>query len=86
MVAAGGLAFTVLAGLDGSAAWQVTRVVMVIAGTAGAVWFTRRAGRAGQGTAVLLPGIAGTAAGAGIASAHLAKAGLDAPRSWRPSC
>src|SRR5689334_23034077 len=38
---------------------------------------TRRAGRAGQGAAALLLGIAGTAAGAGIATAHLAKAGLD---------
>ena len=35
-------------------------------------------GQAGQGAAALLLGIAGTAAGAGIATAHLAKAGLDA--------
>jgi hypothetical protein len=39
---------------------------------------TRRASRAGQGAAALLLGIAGTVAGAGIATAHLAKAGLDA--------
>ena len=34
--------------------------------------------RAGQGAAALLLGITGTAAGTGIATAHLAKAGLDA--------
>ena len=34
--------------------------------------------RAGRGGAALVLGIAGTAAGAGVASAHLAKAGLDA--------
>src|SRR5690349_17375755 len=37
-----------------------------------------RPGRVGQGVAALLLGIAGTAAGTGIATAHLAKAGLDA--------
>jgi hypothetical protein len=50
----------------------------VVVVTALAVWFTRRAGQVGQGTTALLLGTAGTAAGAGIASAHLAKAGLDA--------
>jgi len=39
---------------------------------------TRRAGRASQGATALLLGIVGMAAGAGIATAHLAKAGLDA--------
>jgi uncharacterized protein len=78
VVAAGGAACAVLAGMDGSPQWRVARVLAVIAVTAGAVWFTRRAGRAGQGMTALLLGIAGTAAGAGIASAHLAKAGLDA--------
>jgi dienelactone hydrolase len=39
---------------------------------------SRRAGGAGQGAAALLLGITGTAAGAGIATAHLTKAGLDA--------
>ena len=77
-MAAGGVTFAVLTGLDGSPAWQVARVLAVVAVTAVAVWFTRRAGRIGQGTTALLAGIAGTAAGAGIASAHLAKAGLDA--------
>ena len=68
----------VLAGLDGSPVWQVIRVVVIVAVTAGAVWFTGRAGRAGRGTTALLLGIAGTVTGAGVAGAHLAKAGLDA--------
>ena len=63
----------VLAGLDGSPVWQVVRVVVILAVTAGAVWFTRRAGRAGRGTTALLLGIAGTVSGAGVAGAHLAK-------------
>jgi uncharacterized protein len=46
--------------------------------TALAVWFARRAGRAGQGAAALPLGIAGTAAGLGVAAGHLTKAGLDA--------
>jgi dienelactone hydrolase len=78
VMAAEGVAFAVLAGLDGSPGWRLARVLAAVAVTALAVWFTRRAGRAGQGTAALLLGIAGTAAGAGVASAHLAKAGLDA--------
>ena len=77
-MAAEGVAFAVLAGLDGSAVWRVGRVLVVIAVTALAVWFTRRAGRTGQGATALVLGIAGTAAGAGAASAHLTKAGLDA--------
>jgi uncharacterized protein len=78
MAAAEGAAFGVLVGLDGSPAWRVARVVAVAAVTVLAVWFARRAGRVGQGATALLFGIAGTAAGVGIASAHLAKAGLDA--------
>ena len=77
-MAAEGVAFAVLAGLDGSPVWRVGRVLVVIAVTVLAVWFTRRAGRTGGGAAALVLGIAGTAAGAGAASAHLAKAGLDA--------
>ena len=77
-MAAEGTAFAVLAGLDGSAAWQAARVLTVVMVTAWAVWFTRRAGRAGRGVTALALGIAGTAAGAGAGSAHLAKAGLDA--------
>ena len=78
VVATGGVASAMLAGLDGSPGWRVARVVVVVAVTALAIWFIRRAGRVGQGTTALLLGIAGTVAGAGIASAHLAKAGLDA--------
>jgi len=78
VIAAEGVAFAMLLGLDGSPAWRVARVPGVIAVTVLAVWFTRRAGRTGRGAAALLFGIAGTAAGAGVASGHLAKAGLDA--------
>jgi uncharacterized protein len=77
VMAAEGIAFAVLAGLDGSAVWQVARVLVILAVTALAVWFTGRSGRAGRGTAALLLGIAGTVTGAGVGSAHLAKAGLD---------
>ena len=78
VIAAEGAAFAVLAGLDGAAAWQAARVLLVVVVTAWAVWFTRRAGRAGRGATAFALGIAGTAAGAGAASAHLIKAGLDA--------
>jgi len=78
VIAAGGVAFAVLTGLDGSPGWRVARVLAVAAVTALAVWLTRRTGRVGQGTTALLLEIAGIATGAGIASAHLAKAGLDA--------
>jgi dienelactone hydrolase len=77
-MAAEGVAFAVLLGLDGSVVWQVARVLMTLILTALAVWFTRRAGRTGQGATALVAGIAGTAAGGGVAGAHLAKAGLDA--------
>ena len=78
VLAAEGLAFAALLGLDGSAAWQVARVLVTLAVTALAVWFSRRAGRTGRGATALVLGIAGTAAGGGVAGAHLAKAGLDA--------
>ena len=77
VIAAEGAAFAVLAGVDGSAGWQAARVLLVVVVTAWAVWLTRRAGPVGQGTTALALGIAGTAAGAGAASAHLTKAGLD---------
>ena len=77
-MAAEGVAFAVLLGFDGSALWRVVRVLVVIVVTALAVWFIRRAGRTGQGAAALLLGMAGTVAGAGAASGHLAEAGLDA--------
>jgi uncharacterized protein len=72
-----GVAFAALLGLDGSPLWQVARVLVTLILTALAVWFTRRAGRTGRGATALVLGIAGTAAGAGVAGAHLAKAGLD---------
>src|SRR5690349_5766771 len=78
VMAAEGIAFAALAGLDGSAVWQAARVLVILAVTALAIWVTSRAGRAGRGAAALLLGIAGTVAGAGVGSAHLAKAGLDA--------
>ena len=59
-IAAGGAGFAVLAGLDGSPTWQAARVLTVTGVTAAAVWFTRRAGRGGQGATALLLGIAGT--------------------------
>jgi uncharacterized protein len=77
VMGAGGIAFAVLAVLDCSAVWQVARVLVILAVTALAVWFTGRAGRAGRGVAALLLGIAGTVVGAGVGSAHLAKAGPD---------
>jgi len=78
VLAVEGIAFALLAGLDGSVTWQAARVLLVVVVTAWAVWLTRRARRVGQGATALALGIAGTAAGAGAASAHLAKAGPDA--------
>jgi len=78
LMAVEGAAFAVLLGLVGSPVWQVARVVVTLMVTALAVWFTRRAGRTGQGVTALLLGSAGTAAGGGVAGAHLAKAGPDA--------
>jgi hypothetical protein len=48
---------------------MTARVLLVVAVTTWAVWFTRRARRVGQGATALALGIAGTAAGAGAASA-----------------
>ena len=78
VMAAEGVAFTVLAGLDGSAVWQVARMLVTLVLTALAIWATRRTGRSGQRAAALVMGIAGTAAGGGVAGGHLSKAGLDA--------
>jgi len=77
-MAAEGVAFAALLGLGGSAPWQVARVLVTLLLTALAAWYTRRAGRTGQGATALVLGIAGTAAGGGLAGAHLAKTGLDA--------
>jgi dienelactone hydrolase len=78
VMAAEGVAFAALLGLDGSPGWQVARVLVALILTGLAVWFTRRAGRIGRGATALLAGIAGTAGGGGVAGVHLAKAGLDA--------
>jgi fermentation-respiration switch protein FrsA (DUF1100 family) len=77
VIAAEGAALAVLAALDGSPVWLVARVLMVIAITGLAVWFTRRAGRAARGGTALVLGIMGTVVGAGVASAQ-AKAGPGA--------
>lgn len=77
LLVAEGAALAVLLALDGSAVWRVARVLAAIALTAWAAWLTRRSGRAGRGMIALVAGIAGLVAGAGVASAHLAKAGLD---------
>jgi dienelactone hydrolase len=77
VMATEGMAFAILLSLDGSAVWRVVRVLVTLTVTALAVWFTRRAGRAGQGATALVLGIAGTVVGVGVAGAHLAKAGLD---------
>src|SRR5215470_9242664 len=77
LIAAEGAALAVLLGLDGSAEWRAARVATVIAVTIVAAWFTRRASRVGRGAVALMAGIVGTVTGAGVASAHLAKAGPD---------
>jgi uncharacterized protein len=77
-MAAEGVALAVLLGLDGSAWWRLARVLVTLAATALAVRLTRRVGHVGRGATALVLGIAGTAAGFGVAGAHLAKAGLDA--------
>ena len=57
VIAAEGVAFAVLAGVDGSAEWQAARVLLVVVVTAWAVWFTRRAARR-PGRDSFAPGIA----------------------------
>ena len=68
VIAAEGVAFAVLLGLNGSAVWQAARVLVTLMVTALAVWFTGRAGRTGQGATALALGLVGTAAGTGVAS------------------
>src|SRR5690349_14720870 len=75
VIAVEGAALAVLAGLDGSPVWRVAWVLVVVAITALAVWFTGRTGRGARGGIALVLGIVGRAAGAGVASAQ-AKAGL----------
>jgi uncharacterized protein len=75
VIAAQGAALAVLAGVDGSPVWRVVRVLVVIAISGLAVWFTRGARRAARGGTALVLGIVGTVVGAGVASAQ-ATAGL----------
>jgi len=77
LLVAEGAALAMLLALDGSAVWRVARVLVAIALTAWAAWLTRWSERAGRGMIALVAGIVGMVAGAGVASAHLAKAGLD---------
>jgi dienelactone hydrolase len=77
VIAAEGVAFAGLLGLDGSLRWQAARVLAALVLTALAAWLARRAGRAAAAATALVAGIAGTTAGLGVAGAHLAKAGLD---------
>jgi pimeloyl-ACP methyl ester carboxylesterase len=78
MMAAEGVAIAVLLELDGSPSWRLVRVVVALTVIASAAWYTRRAARRSQGATALVLGITGTVADAGVAGAHLAKAGLDA--------
>ena len=55
-MAAEGVAFAALLGLDGSPLWQVARVLVTLILTALAVWYTRWAGRTGRGASRLWPG------------------------------
>ena len=56
VMAAEGVAFAALLGLDGSPLWQVARVLVTLILTALAVWYTRWAGRTGRGASRLWPG------------------------------
>lgn len=79
LIAAEGVTIASMTGLDGSAAWQAARVLVILALTALAVLITgMAAGRAARAGVALVAGTTGTVAGAGVSSAHLAKAGLDA--------
>ena len=77
LLAVAGAALAALTALDGSPVWRIARPALVAAATVAAIWYASRAGRAGRGAVALAAGIMGTVAGTGIASAHLAKAGLD---------
>jgi hypothetical protein len=78
LIAAEGAALAAVMGLDGSAVWQGARVLGMVTVTCLAAWSTLRAGRRRQGVIAVVAGITGTVAAAGMASAHLGKAGLDA--------
>lgn len=72
VIAVQGAALAVLLGLDGSPLWQVVRVLAVVAVSALAVWYCRAARRPWRGLTLLVLGVAGTVAGAGVAIGHLA--------------
>ena len=86
VMAAEGAALAVLAGLDGSAVWQAARVLVILAVTALAVWFTRRAGRAGQGTTALLLGSRARWRAPAWAARTWPRPGWTPQRCWRSSC
>ncbi|KUL23539.1 alpha/beta hydrolase [Actinoplanes awajinensis] len=75
--AGAGAAF--LVGADGSAAWRVVRVAAVLVVTALAMYVIRRGPPVLRAVTTFVLGLAGVAAGAGIAVPHLSKAG------WSPA-
>ena len=77
VIVAQGAVMAVLAGADGSPAWQAARVLVVIAVTGLALWFTRLDSQAARGGTALALGIVGTVAGGGVAAAQL-RTGLGA--------
>jgi len=74
VAAAAALAF--LVGRDGTPLWQATRVLVVVLLAVPAGAAILRLGRPLRGLALLVVGIAATAAGAGIAAAWLTKSGF----------
>lgn len=70
------LALAVVVGWDGAPVWRVVRMVAVAAITSLALIGMRRSTRAGRGAIALVLGVAGTVAGGGVASAHLARDGI----------
>lgn len=77
--ASAGLAAVALVGLDGSPAWQVTRVVATAAVAGVAIAGLSRGGRRLRATIAYVVGLAATSAGIGIGAGHLLKSdtGLD---------
>ena len=75
-VAATALSLAYLVGRDGSPLWQGLRVLAVVLAAAGAAALVPRSDRRLRGPALLVLGVAGAAAGAGIAASWLAKTGF----------
>jgi uncharacterized protein len=65
-----GLALAVIVGSNGSLPWQITRVVLVVAGILAATWLLG-GGRAIRGLVALLLGLVGTVVGIGIGVMHV---------------